>query len=624
MKKMVSGNEAIAYGALNAGVRVITGYPGTPSSEVIGSIWNRTDLEGTHIEWSTNEKVAIEVAGAASWAGVRCLTTMKMSGLNVAYDALIGYAQSGCNAGFVIYVTDDPGVTTGMVEQDIRGFALMSDMVMLEPGTVAECYDIIKYAFELSEAIETPVFVRGVTNISQSHAMVDIGERTMPKENTFVMTKDSNKYSKAGPIISMTQHQKMIDNLAIAEKLIEEKGLNELVLKEKGGLGVISVGVANCYVEEGIEIANRGGLNIDLAKVSTLKLRATVPFAHKEIDEMLNNCSTILILEELEPHLEKQVYLQAYQLGVKVKIVGKIDDTLSRLNEYNAAVAAKGYFGAMGKEVPEELVSFNKDAQKIAAARPITVCAGCPHRGTYLSINKALRNLKLKKDEVMVTGDIGCTILGMNPPFETVWSEVCMGTSIPGAHGYYVAGWKTPVIATIGDSTFFHAGLPGLVNAIQNNVNITVCIMDNSWTAMTGMQVNPNTAQAHQRGGNKQLDLVRVVKGLGIEDDHLFVVDPYDLEATTKAFQDAIALDGVKVIITRRECAIQAARQKVKYGHMTVDPDKCIRCKVCINVTGCPAISLGEKSIEFDYAQCNACGICSQVCPKSAITKEAK
>lgn len=620
-KKIVGGNEAVALAALAAGVKVVTGYPGTPSSEVIGSLWKMGKMEGTEVEWSTNEKVAFEVAAAAAWAGKRAMCTMKMSGLNVAYDSVIGIAYSGCTGGLVIYVTDDPGVTTGMAEQDTRGFALMSDMPMLEPGSVEDSYDLIKFAFELSEGIQSPVFVRSVTNVSQSHGVVDVEERALPSEDKPVMEKNISKYTKAGAGICMEQHRRLIESLEQAGRMIEEKGLNKLHLaQEKGGLGIISVGVVNGYLEEGLELA--AGAGCRPKAVSTLKLISTVPFPAKEVQTLLGHCDTLLVLEELEPHLEKGVYLEAYKMGAKVRIVGKEDATLSRIGEYNAGHVVKGLFSALNMTVPEDLIKASTEAEKKAAARPITTCAGCPHRGTYMAINRAIKNAGFKKDDVIVTGDIGCTILGINPPFHTLWTEVAMGASIPMAQGFVYSGMETPVISTIGDSTFFHAGIPGLINAIQHGVNLTAVIMDNGWTAMTGMQVNPGTNIDYQQEGCKQLDLAQVVQGLGVE--HFFIVDPYDLEETTKAVEKALSLPGVKVVMPRRECAIQAGRRKVKYGKVTVDAEKCNTCKLCINTTGCPAIELGEDSIIIDYAQCNGCGLCAQVCKRSAIVREEK
>lgn len=268
---------------------------------------------------------------------------------------------------------------------------------------------------------------------------------------------------------------------------------------------------------------------------------------------------------------------------------------------------------AAGAEPSETVQQFDK----LATPRPITVCAGCPHRGTYLAIEAAIEKAGYAKDDVMVTGDIGCTILGMNPPFDLLWNEVSMGSSVGLAQGYVHAGLKTPVIATIGDSTFFHGGIPGLINAIQHRVPLTLVVMDNGWTAMTGMQVNPGTDEAFQERG-RRIDLERAIRGLGVE--RLFVVDPYDLTETTNTLAECLKHSAdVSVVLARRECAIQAARRGVRHGTTTVDPETCVLCKQCLRVTGCPALSLGESSIRIDSSLCNGCGLCVSFCPTVAI-----
>ncbi|CUH95982.1 hypothetical protein P22_2070 [Propionispora sp. 2/2-37] len=618
--KMVSGNEAIALGALRAGVKVVSGYPGTPSTEVITSLWNK-DLPGTSVEWSTNEKVAFEVAAASAMVGSRAMCTMKMSGVNVAYDSIIGIAYSGCTGGLVIYVADDPGVNAGMCEQDSRDFAVMADMPMLEPGTLQEAYDLTQYAFELSEAIQSPVFIRSTTNVAQSHGMADVAERVLPVNEKPMLERNIAKYTKAGAVIAMNQHRELLERLEKAKELIAAKQLNRLKLsKQPGGLGIVSVGVVNGYVEEALSIADE--LRIPLPEISSLQLINTIPFAVDEMKQLLKHCSTVLVAEELEPLLENRLYMEAYKLGVKVEFVGKNDATFSRIGEYDAKLVLKGICKALHLTCPEEVLPPVIQPEQHCAARPITTCAGCPHRGTYMAINKALRNLKFKSNEIIVTGDIGCTILGINPPFNTLWTEVSMGASIPMAQGFIYGGVQKPVLATIGDSTFFHAGIPGLINAIQHNVNLTVVVMDNGWTAMTGMQVNPGTIPDYQQASCRQLDLEKVIAGLGV--DHLITVDPYDLKATTAAIEKSIALPGVKVVLARRECAIQAARRKVAYEPIEVNIEKCTRCKSCIVITGCPAISLGEHAITIDRAQCNGCGLCMAVCPTAAIVKEGK
>lgn len=630
--KLLTGNEALVLGALRAGVRVVTGYPGTPSSGAIDSLL-RIDLgEGRHVEWSANEKVAFEIAAGAAWAGQRALCTMKMSGLNVAYDSVISIAYSGVNGGLVIYVADDPGVSAGMAEQDSRGFALMSDLPMLEPASVAETYRSVQVAFELSERTGTPVFIRLVTAIANSHAPVEVEEPVPPPEREVILGRDITRYTKAGAAISMAQHRDLIARLERAGDVIREMGLNRLYLSPSSTqgqqsrntqhatrLGVIASGAAAAYLEEGFEIAARFGLDPDAASV--LRIVTTNPFPAAQVRQLLRHCDTVLVLEELEPYIERGVIFEAHQLGFEGRIVGKLDGPFSRVGEYGVRQVVHGAAEALGLPVPEDLFQGNDAAEQLAARRPITVCAGCPHRGTYMAINQAIRKMRFKKDEVMVTGDIGCTILGMNPPFHTVWNEVAMGASVSLAQGYVHAGVETPVIATIGDSTFFHAGIPGLVNAVQHQVPLTLIIMDNGWTAMTGMQVNPGTAEPFQPPGSRSVDIARLVPALGVE--HFFVIDPFDLDTSAATIQKALALPGVKVVLSRRECAIQAQRRGLKAGKVRVIPENCNLCKLCITRTGCPAIAIGEEAIVIDPSLCYGCTLCAQVCNREAIQKEA-
>lgn len=615
---MVSGNEAVAYGALRAGVRLVTGYPGTPSSEVIGRLLE-LDPKGTHVEWSVNEKVSVETAAAAGWAGHRALCTMKMSGLNVAYDSLIGFAYSGTVGGFVIYVTDDPGATTGMCEQDSRGFALMSDMVMLEPDSVSQSYEFIQTAFEISEAIGSPVFVRSVTNVAQAHAPLEVEERVLPASETLLI-KDIRRFTKAGSVIATNQHKRLIGSLQKAADIIEQRGLNRLELGEKDGLGIVSVGCCARMIDEAVEFANARGCGLDAKAVSKLRLACTVPYAVKELERMIEHCAAIVVLEELEPYIEREIFVLASKLNRPIRVIGKLDGTYQRSGEYNSAIASAGLFAYKNIPFPEHFPSGDPEPAKICAARPITCCAGCPHRGTYLSIIRALKAEGYDPEKVLVTGDVGCTILGMNPPFNLLCTETAMGSSIPTAAGYKLSGLQTPVIATIGDSTFFHAGIPPLINAITHNVDMTVMIMDNGWTAMTGMQVNPGTEEAKVSKTHKRVDLYFLLQGLGVE--NLYVTDPYDVDAMTAVVRTALKQKGVKVILARRECAIQAGRGGVRYASVEIIRNKCTKCMRCIRVTGCPALTVTEDSVMIDRNQCNGCSVCLGACPFGAIERK--
>lgn len=617
--KILTGNETLAFGALRAGAKVLTGYPGTPSTGALTTLLTMPVVKDRHIEWSTNEKVAFEIAAGASWAGQRALCAMKMSGLNVAYDSVISIAYSGCNGGLVIYVADDPGASAGMAEQDSRGFALMSDLPMLEPSSVAETYQLIQVAFDLSEQIGSPIFFRLVTAIANSHAMVEIEEPLPPLKREPILEKDITKYTKAGSAISMTQHRDLIARLEKAEYIIREWGLNRLQLaQEPGGLGIVASGVAASYLEEGFEIAPQYGVNSE--DLSVLRVATPNPLPSDEVRALFQHCDALLILEELEPHIERGVYLEAHKWGYKGKIIGKLDGTFSRVGEYDVSHVVKGMGVALDIDIPEDCFQGRSEAEALAAQRPITLCAGCPHRGTFMAINQAIRKSRFNKDEVMVTGDIGCTILGMNPPFDTVWNEVAMGASIGLAQGYVHGGVETPVIATIGDSTFFHAGIPSLINAVQHQVPLTLIIMDNSWTSMTGMQANPGTSKEFQPPGNRRVDIAKIIPALNV--DQFYIVDPFDLEDTTATILKCMHLPGVKVVLARQECAIQAQRRDIMQGSVHVIPENCNLCQLCIIHTGCPAIDVGEDTIIIDPTLCYGCGLCADVCHLEAIVKE--
>ena len=616
--RIVSGNEALALGALRAGATVLTGYPGTPSTGALASLL-KMQLPGRHVEWSVNEKVALEIAAGAAWAGRRALCTMKMSGLNVAYDSMISIAYSGFKGSLVVYVADDPGVSAGMCEQDSRGFALMSDMPMLEPASVKETYRVSQAAFELSQRTGTPVFVRLVTALANSHAAIEIEELEPLPEQEPLLEKDIGRYTKAGAAICMAQHRDLIDRLERAGRIIHELGLNDLQLSEQaGGLGIVAAGVTAAYLDEGFEVA--AGLGLERAAVSVLRVSATNPFPVQETRALLEHCGTILVLEELEPYIEKRIYIEAQRSGFDGRIIGKLDGRFDRVGEYGVRQVVHGIGAALGLPIPEGLFRGPVAAERLAAQRPITVCAGCPHRGTYMAINGALRKLKLKRDQVMVTGDIGCTILGMNPPFDTVWTELSMGASIGLAQGYVWSGVETPVIATIGDSTFFHSGIPALINAVQHQVPLTLIIMDNGWTAMTGMQVNPGTSEEFQPAGGNAVDIARIIPALGVT--RFFQIDPFDLEGSTATIQHALGLPGVKVVLARQECAIQAMRQDKRAGRIRIVEENCNLCQLCIIMTGCPAIDMGKDTIIVDQNLCYGCGLCADVCARNAILRE--
>ncbi len=496
---------------------------------------------------------------------------------------------------------------------------MLTDLPMLEPSTPQQAYDLTQYAFELSEQVGSPVFVRMVTAVANSKTGVEVQMPPAPAlDRKPKLINDINRFTKAGSVIATNQHRDVIARLEAARLAISKAGINPLMISEQpGGLGVIASGAAIAYLEEGFTLGEQ--LDIRREGISTLEVISVHPFPKDEAEKLLAQCEAVLVLEELEPILEQQLYVLARQCGWPGKITGKLDGTLSRVGAYDVRQVLMGLAAALGLPDPSALFQGHA-AETLASPRPITVCAGCPHRGTFLAINKALKKLGYRKNEVMVTGDIGCTILGMNPPFNTVWNEVSMGASIGMAQGFVHAGVETPVIATIGDSTFFHAGLPELVNAVQHQTPLTLIILDNGWTAMTGMQINPGTGVNFQSDGGQRVDIAKIVPALGVE--HFTIVDPYELEATTQAITEVLPLPGVKVILARRECAIQSLRRGVRKARVTIDESKCPLCKLCINLTGCPALSIEDGRLVVDETLCTGCGLCAEVCNLGAIQVE--
>jgi indolepyruvate ferredoxin oxidoreductase alpha subunit len=653
MKRSIIGNQAIAYGALAAGVDVAAGYPGTPSSEALTELlhFSQNNDPSPYVEWSVNEKVAFEIATGAAWAGKRALATMKMSGANVAADSILSVAYSGTKGALVLYIADDPGAEAGMPEQDTRLFAQWAGLPVLEPADPGGAYELTRYAFELSEKCELPVILRSVTSVAHAKQEVEGQYTYKPLARKAEFEKDILRYTKAGAAICIAQHEDLLERLKKAERTVGEAGINRMsVAGEHNGLFVVAAGALIPYVREALSSGDHQNL-------STLFLQAVYPLDKKLSERMFQSAETVLVLEELEPFVEMQLRSEASRLGWSGTILGKLDSLLPRVGKYSQEIIGLGLKTLVGSQggraaaTTRPVESSNRGSNRSvrpAAAQPasehpaimpqaaatlnvkhpITFCAGCPHRGTFMAINRALKKIGLDRDNTVVTGDIGCTILGMNPPFHTCWTEVSMGSSIGLAQGFYWAGIENPVIATIGDSTFFHAGIPPLVNAVQHGTNLLVIILDNGWTSMTGFQVNPGTAEQFQAKGARRVEIEAIVRGMGVE--NLQVIGPFDQEQSVESIAQALRREGVKVIISQAECALTVARRQELTLIYRIDSEKCTFCRSCLRETGCPALYVKTNGMKSKHGQvmaidpelCTGCGLCYTCCKFDAIHEQ--
>lgn len=576
MKKLLLGNAAVARGAYEAGVRVVASYPGTPSTEITEEI---VKFDEVYAEWSPNEKVACEVAIGASIGGARAMSCMKHVGLNVMADPVFTASYTGVNGGLVLCVADDQGMHSSQNEQDSRHYAEASKVMMIEPSDSQECKDFTKAAFELSEKFDTPVFVRLSTRVSHSQSLVEIGEREEVELKPY--EKSIPKYVMM-PAMAMKRHYVVEDRIAALKEFAETSDLNK---QEMNGakIGVISAGITYMYAKEALG-----------DKVNYLKLGMVYPMPENLIKEFAAQCDKVYVIEELDPVIENHCKT------IGVDVIGK--DAFTLIGEYTANMIRTAVLGEPAPKCSE------LDEQ--IPGRPPVMCAGCPHRGTFYV---------LKKLGLVVSGDIGCYTLGAVAPLAAVDSTICMGASVSAAMGMAKARGKEfskKLVSVIGDSTFMHSGITGLVDIVYNKGTNTVIILDNSITGMTGHQDNPTTGYTIRGEETKQVNLISLCKAVGVE--HVAVADPFDLKNFEKVVKQEVERDEPSVIIAQRPCALL---KKVKYtGHCTIT-DKCKKCKMCMKL-GCPAISADGDGVKIDLDQCNGCGLCVNVCPFEAIVKE--
>ena len=574
MKKLLLGNAAVARGAYEAGVNVVSSYPGTPSTEITEEI---VKFEEIYAEWAPNEKVAGEVAIGASIAGGRAMSCMKHVGLNVMADPVFTVSYTGVNGGLVFCVADDPGMHSSQNEQDSRHYAKASKIMMLEPSDSSECKEFTKLAYELSEKYDTPVFLRLTTRVSHSQSLVELCDRENDELKAY--EKNPAKYVMM-PGNAIKRHVDVENRMRALEQYAETAAVN--TVEDNGArIGIITAGVTYTYAKEAL------GTNANF-----LKLGMAYPMPVRLIKDFAAKCDKVYVIEELDPFIEEHCKANG------IDVIGKECFTL--LGEYSVNLIKKVVLGEEINEVKPEPIPV----------RPPVMCAGCPHRGTFYV---------LKKLGLTVSGDIGCYTLGAAAPLSAIDTTICMGASISAAHGMAKARgteFNKKLVSVIGDSTFMHSGITGLIDIVYNKGANTVLILDNSITGMTGHQENPTTGRTIRGEATKQVDLELLCKAVGI--DNVVVADPFDVKNFEKIVKEETAKDEPSVIIAQRPCALL---KTVKYSGRCKITDKCKNCKMCLKA-GCPAITVKDGKPVIDPTQCNGCGLCINICPFDAIEKE--
>ncbi len=573
MKELMLGNKAVARGLYEAGCKVISSYPGTPSTEITEEAAAYNEI---YCEWAPNEKVALEVAHGATLGGVRAACAMKHVGLNVAADPLFTISYQGLNAGLVVCVADDPGMHSSQNEQDSRHYAIAAKLPMLEPSDSEESRVFAKKAFEMSEKFNTPVLLKMVTRVAHSQSIVDTEERVEPDRVPYV--KDPAKVMMT--LNSRNAHIRVEERTKALIEYAESTELNRVEMGEDTSVGIITDSTSYQYAREVLG-----------DKVSILKLGMINPLPEKLIKDFAQKVDKVIVLEELDPIIENH----CKQLGIKV--AGK--DTFPICGEFSQNLVRK----CLGMKEPEHIT-----IEENVPARPPVMCAGCPHRGIFYI---------LKKKKCMVYGDIGCYTLGAVAPLNAMDLNVCMGASCSGLHGFNKAigeEAESNSVGVIGDSTFMHSGMTGITDISYNMSNSTVIILDNSITGMTGHQQNPTTGKNLRGEPAGKVDLEALCRALGF--NRVRVVDPYDLKAVEETVTEELAAKEPSIIISRRPCVM--IKGTVHKPPISVDESKCVGCKQCMSI-GCPAIAVKDKKAHIDPTLCIGCKVCSQMCKFEAI-----
>ena len=609
---LLLGNEAITRGALEAGIDVATAYPGTPSSEIADAfsaiakyLKKKGEKPSFYFEYSINEKVALEVAAAASFSGLRALTCMKHVGLNVASDAFMTYLYVGCRGGHIIITADDPYCHSSQNEQDNRYFALFGSAPMLEPATPQEAKEMTRLGFEISEELHSPILLRTTTRLNHARGAVNLKK---PKKSRGKGHFEKSPMLVTTPAVARARHPELLKMMERAEKISEKSPFNEIVaIGKTSKIGIVTSGVSFNYVKEAVE-----DLRVD-AKI--LKLGMTNPLPRKMCGKLIKACEQIIIVEELEPFLENQFKAMAYDMESSVKIFGKSTGHFSRLYEYNPDIVTDALSKILKVKNP---ISKPIDYKIKLPSRPPTLCPGCPHRATYFAVKK------VAPKETIYPTDIGCYTLGKAPPLEMADLLLCMGSNAGTACGLAVST-DQKIISFMGDSTFFHSGIPPIIDAVHHKRDVVITVLDNRTTAMTGHQPHPGTDFDGMGNPAKKILVEDVVKGCGVE--HIEVTNPSDIKGTAEAFKRALDFKGPAVVVSKAPCILLENRAKRKAGKKiptyVIDQEKCKQCNICIGKFGCPAFYYGENgTVHIDEQQCNGCGDCVQICPFDAISEK--
>lgn len=595
-KEYIMGNSAIAIGALCSGVKLVAGYPGTPSTEIIETIC-KVPHKGVHLEWSVNEKAAMEVAAAAAYAGARTMVTMKQVGLNVASDPLMSLAYVGVRGGMVIVVADDPGPISSQTEQDTRRFASFCRIPVLDPSSPEEAFDMVKDAFVLSEKYHTPVILRPTTRVCHGYASISFDENYEAKDPSG-FEKDSSKWV-IFPKLSYNNHRLIEERLPVIAEDLSSYGYNRIIKdSKKSGKAVLASGISLAYVRECIS-------NLDLKVIG---IASAFPLPKRFLLEALNGVDELICFEELSPFLEEELLKLCGEHQLKIRIKGKLTGDVPHSGELGVNKVQSILNKFLGRNDKSEGISFTEKIPD-PPQRPPVLCAGCPHRGSFYAVKVATGRKK-----TYLCGDIGCYTLGNALPLDMVDTCLCMGAGITMAQGFNHLDKEAKSFAFIGDSTFFASGISGIVNAVYNEADITVCILDNATTAMTGHQPHPGTGFNLQGNYVDKIDIESVLKGIGVK--KVMTVNPHDLKASVAAVKECMKVDGVKAIIFRAPC-ISIVKLKDKGRVM----DKCSNCNICINKLGCPAMSLKNDKVVIDESLCVGCTLCAQLCPHKAIER---